>query len=401
MQIKGVQNSSQQLAISFTHNNAPSSGIGASDGGAGGGINNGGSGQASPSIGFAYRRTPRSLARIRPRGLGVAGGSAGDNDAGGDGIGNSNSNPSMPPPSSSRLLSEGALTPAGKSGILSPDAYLSGGVKRLNIPPDTEERRPRFSAQRPLIRPATPPIAGGAGAPRRSVAVENGDGGGGNGNGSGSAGVEETKGGGVATTSSSSSATPRGNTGGGGGGTSASPEGSARRQHHHRVHAGLTSPPPSGGVGTDVRAAAGGADESLVLDGSPGAGAGASQLFPEGNGDVGGVACRGPPRLDLEGYYTVPSMSELASMGDDALRAVSDFEVIKHDIGSIKWKEPVDLRGVDIGRVVSSAMTLLHRVFCGGGFRIRGTRGWIVWRFLFVFCDGGDGGQFVSTSMYR
>lgn len=337
-----MQNSSQQLAISFTHNNAPSSGIGASDGGVG----NGGGGQASPSIGFAYRRTPRSLARIRPRGLGVAGGGAGETVVGGDG---NNSNSSMPPPSSSRLLSEGALTPAGKSGILSPDAYLSGGVKRLNIPPDTEERRPRFSAQRPLIRPVTPPAAGGSGGPTRSAAIDNGAANAGRCGDNGSAGVEETKGGGEAT----SSTTPRGNNGGG---PSASPEGSARR---HRVLTGLASPPPSSGAGTDVRAAAGGADESLVLDGSPGAGAGASQLFPEGNGD--GVACRGPPRLELEEYDTRPLMSELAAMSDDALGAVSDFEVIRRGIGSISWKQPVDLRGVDIGRVVSSGS--FRRVF--------------------------------------
>lgn len=326
-QIKGVLNSSQQLAISFERHQAGSSG-GNQAGGAG-------TGQASPSLGFAYRRTPRSNAYIQPRGFG-GGGVAGSGKK--DGKGNA------PMSSSARLLSEGALTPSAKSGILSPDAYLSGGVKRLNIPTDTEERRQRFSATRPLIR-GSATAAAAATTPsdaRRSQpdvgATSNG----------GSGGVEEAKG----EAASMAAVTGTTSEANGGGASSSnghhrvefavsSPDGSARRNTQ-----GASSPPPStGGIGTDVRAAATGADESL-LDGSPAGG----RLF---QGDGGAAAASSfAPKLDLEEYDTKPPMSKLAAMGEDALRAVSGFVVSRPGYGSIAWKEPVDLRGVDIGKVV-------------------------------------------------
>ncbi|CAM9539431.1 unnamed protein product [Scytosiphon promiscuus] len=46
-------------------------------------------------------------------------------------------------------------------------------------------------------------------------------------------------------------------------------------------------------------------------------------------------------------------MRKLEAMGKDALRAVSGFVVSRPGFGSIAWKEPVDLRGVDIGKVVA------------------------------------------------
>lgn len=332
--------SSQDLAISFERHQASSSG---GNQGAGGG----GAGQASPSLGFAYRRTPRSNAYIQPRGFG-GGGAAGSAKKDGKG-GNA------PMSSSARLLSEGALTPSAKSGILSPDAYLSGGVKRLNIPTDTEERRQRFSASRPLIRGSAPaaatPAEGRSSQPDVGGAMNGGS------------GVEETKG----EAASSASRTSEANGGGGGGlpvangsnGSSSSrvefaassPDGSARRNTH-----GASSPPPStGGIGTDVRAAAtGAADESLVDD-SP---AGGRLFQQEGTASASSIA----PRLDLEGYDTKPAMSELTAMGESALSAVSGFVVSRPGYGSIAWKEPVDLRGVDIGKVVrgrtGSAMLL-------------------------------------------
>lgn len=348
-QIKGVENSSQQLAISFERNNAHSSGIGAPDQG-------GGVGHASPSLGFAYRRTPRSNAFIQPRGLGGGGVAA----AGTNGGGHGNNGNMAPPPSSSRLLSEGTLTPSGKSGVLSPDVYLSGGVKRLNIPPDTEERRQRFSAARPLIKvPETPPVAGiSGGGSRRPVAedddlgtgVGRGGGGGARGSTSNGNGVE-VKGEGTAA-AAAVFPTPENNNNGGPSaahgnkaGILSSPDGSARRDAHG---GGLVSPPPSTGVGTDVRAAAGGGDESL-LDASPAESAG--RLFAEGHGDK--VSSKAVPKLDAEGYETVPLMSELVAMEEDALRSVSGFVVRRPGFGSIAWKEAVDLRGVDIGQVVS------------------------------------------------
>lgn len=344
MQIKGVLNSGQQLAISFERHQADSSGGGGNQAG----------GQASPSLGFAYRRTPRSNAYIQPRGFG-GGGVAGSGKK--DGKGNA------PMSSSARLLSEGALTPSAKSGILSPDAYLSGGVKRLNIPTDTEERRQRFSSSRPLIRgSATAAAAAGSAATssleaRRSqpdigAATSNGS------------GVEEAKGeaaSAAAAAAAAGTAAVTGTSEANGGASSSnghrvefaasSPDGSARRNTQ-----GASSPPPStGGIGTDVRAAATGADESL-LDGSPAGG----RLF---QGDGTAPASSFAPKLDLEEYVTKPPMSELAAMGEDALRAVSGFVVSRQGYGSIAWKEPVDLRGVDIGKVVRRC---LHLVIKGG-----------------------------------
>lgn len=328
-------NSSQQLAISFERHQASSSGSNQA----------GGAGQSSPSLGFAYRRTPRSNAYIQPRGFGGGGGGvAGSGKK--DGKGNA------PMSSSARLLSEGALTPSAKSGILSPDAYLSGGVKRLNIPTDTEERRQRFSSSRPLIRgsaAATPSDA------RRSQAdigatASNGS------------GVEEAKGEAASTAAAAAAATAAvtgTSSEANGGGVSSSnghrvefaassPDGSARRNTQ-----GASPPPSTGGIGTDVRAAATGADESL-LDGAPAGG----RLFQ----GEGGAASSLAPKLYLEEYDTKPAMSELAAMGEDALRAVSGFVVSRQGYGSIAWKEPVDLRGVDIGKVVRARGRLLRLV---------------------------------------
>lgn len=327
-QIKGVLNSSQQLAISFERHQEGASGGNQAGAGAG-------AGQASPSLGFAYRRTPRSNAYIQPRGFG-GGGVAGSGKKDGKG--------SAPMSSSARLLSEGALTPSAKSGILSPDAYLSGGVKRLNIPTDTEERRQRFSSSRPLIR-GSAAAAAAAATPSNARRSQPDVGATSNGNGSG--GVDESKGEPASTaatavtgtTSEANRTTVPSSNGHRVEFAASSPDGSARRNTQ-----GASPPPSTGGIGTDVRAAATGADESL-LDGSPAGG----RLF---QGDGAAASSSVAPKLDLEGYDTKPAMSELTAMGEDALRAVSGFVVSRPGYGSIAWKEPVDLRGVDIGKVV-------------------------------------------------
>lgn len=343
-QIKGVLNSSQQLAISFERQQASSSG---GDQGGGGSGSGSGAGQASPSLGFAYRRTPRSNAYIQPRGFGGGGGVAGSAKKGGKGSG-------APVPSSSRLLSEGALTPSAKSGILSPDAYLSGGVKRLNIPTDTEERRQRFSSSRPMIRgaaaAATPNPTDGRRSQPDAGGISNGS------------GVEEVKGEAAPTGSAVAAAAVTGTSETNGGlpisngnnrveFAAASPDGSARRN----TSGGASPPPSTGGIGTDVRAAATGADESL-LDASPAAAGGSNggRLFQgeSGGSGGGGGASSFTPRLNLEEYDTEPPMAELTAMTEKSLRAVSGFVVSRQGYGSIAWKEPVDLRGVDIGSAV-------------------------------------------------
>lgn len=354
-------------------------------------------------MGIAFRRTPRSSARIRPRGLssGSAGGNSGGDSGGGDG--------SVPPPTSSRLLSQNALTPvAGSSGVLSPDAYLSGGSKRLTINASTDDRREPFSESKPLIQSgSTPQSAGGAGRGAESVVGGRSADAGGGASGSGSksrlvgmngAGADETKdrGGSVpatpglsdglesstrlfdATASSLASA-------GVGIGSVVSPLGSARRPSGT---GGIVSPPPSTGVGTDVRAAAGGGDESIIEaspepggkagggggGGGAGGAAGGGRLFAEVLG-----ASASAPKLGLEGYETKPPMSELAVMSDDELRAVSGFEVIRRGVGSIAWLRPVDLRNMDIGKLVSVVRVMgwvgLFRFFFFGGVSFRAELG--------------------------
>lgn len=369
-----MENSSQLLAISFERGTGVNpSGIGAPEqGGGGGGFTMGASvGNPAPSIGFAYRRTPRSSARIRPRGL------AGGGDIPGIG-GDGGNNHTIPPPSSSRLLSEGSLTASGarkSGGILSPDVYLSGGVKRLNIPNNIDERRPRFSESRPLIKPS--PDDGGTsnGNARHGASTENG----GSGAGGSGGGAEEMKRS-EASTAVTETSTPsdtasyrNGNNGrfhgqnvgvrGGGKSDSlSSPAGSARRGHGGAsgVHGEIASPPPSGGAGTDVRAAAGGGggDESLLDDGSPAGGGGVNGgggLF-DGDGDADTSAFA--PTLDVEGYETTPPMSELVTMTESSLKCVNGFSVSRPGFGSIKWKEPVDLRRLDIGNVVSAWLVI-------------------------------------------
>lgn len=223
-------------------------------------------------------------------------------------------------------------------------------MKRLNIPPDTEERRQRFSAARPLIKPSPALLRGSNGGvgTRRSLAsdvvsddhfesVRSGD------------GVKETKSGdpvGTPRTSTSSYNPPASSTNGNrAGGIMSPPEGSSARFHTNG--GGLASPPPSSsGVGTDVRAAAGGADGSL-LDASPAGSSG--RLFTEGHGDDPSVA----PKLGVKGYETRPPMSALEAMSKNELQSVSGFVVSRPGFGSIAWKEPVDLRGLDIGKLVS------------------------------------------------
>lgn len=150
-----------------------------------------------------------------------------------------------------------------------------------------------------------------------------------------------------------------------------SPDGNTRRSgggggRSSSALADIVSPPPSGSVGTDVRAAAGGGggDESLLDeggspsaggDGGGGGGGGGGGLFDvEGDTDVGVGGTSFPPTLDMEGYETTPPMSELVAMDENSLRSVTGFKVSRPGYGSIEWKEPVDLRRVDIGLVVSS-----------------------------------------------
>lgn len=58
------------------------------------------------------------------------------------------------------------------------------------------------------------------------------------------------------------------------------------------------------------------------------------------------------PFQTRDGFYTVPSLSELATMTMKELQAVEGFTVGRDGYGEIKWVEPVDVRGLDLDNVV-------------------------------------------------
>ncbi|KAK2078505.1 hypothetical protein QBZ16_003345 [Prototheca wickerhamii] len=71
-------------------------------------------------------------------------------------------------------------------------------------------------------------------------------------------------------------------------------------------------------------------------------------------GPPGGAAL--PPTLTRAEYYTTPSASELASLAREdpgALAALPEFVVGRRGLGSVRWLEPVDVRGLDLDAIVS------------------------------------------------
>ena len=63
------------------------------------------------------------------------------------------------------------------------------------------------------------------------------------------------------------------------------------------------------------------------------------------------------PKLTAEGYSMSPSIEQLERMfernGDEALAAVDNFSVSSEAYGRVKWLEPVDIRGLDLDKIVS------------------------------------------------
>ena len=62
------------------------------------------------------------------------------------------------------------------------------------------------------------------------------------------------------------------------------------------------------------------------------------------------------PKLTREGYTTQPSLQQLAALAAQdpgLLAAVSNFVVALADVGSVRWLQPVDLRGLDLDAIIT------------------------------------------------
>ena len=63
------------------------------------------------------------------------------------------------------------------------------------------------------------------------------------------------------------------------------------------------------------------------------------------------------PKLNGAGYSMSPSIEQMERMfernGDDALAALDNFTVSNETFGRVKWLEPVDVRGLDLDKIVS------------------------------------------------
>jgi hypothetical protein len=66
--------------------------------------------------------------------------------------------------------------------------------------------------------------------------------------------------------------------------------------------------------------------------------------------------CSTSPRLPVltkAEYFCSPSLSDLAKLGDDELaKGIMEFKVWRAGYGSIQWQGRVDVRGLDLDRIV-------------------------------------------------
>lgn len=61
------------------------------------------------------------------------------------------------------------------------------------------------------------------------------------------------------------------------------------------------------------------------------------------------------PSIKEEDYSIEPSLAQLAAMAREdpqSLEAVSGFKVSRQGVGSVRWLEPSDVRGLDVNGVV-------------------------------------------------
>ena len=61
------------------------------------------------------------------------------------------------------------------------------------------------------------------------------------------------------------------------------------------------------------------------------------------------------PKLTAEGYSMSPSIEQLEEClnATETARAVDNFSVSSEAYGRVKWLEPVDIRGLDLDKIVS------------------------------------------------
>jgi nuclear pore complex protein Nup98-Nup96 len=62
------------------------------------------------------------------------------------------------------------------------------------------------------------------------------------------------------------------------------------------------------------------------------------------------------PKLTAEGYSMSPTLEQMERMlernGQDALAAIDNFSVSNETFGRVKWLEPVDVRGLNLNKIV-------------------------------------------------
>ena len=61
------------------------------------------------------------------------------------------------------------------------------------------------------------------------------------------------------------------------------------------------------------------------------------------------------PKLSEDDYSMEPSLTQLAAMAREepqSLAAVSGFKVSRQGVGSVRWLEPTDVRGMDVNGTV-------------------------------------------------
>jgi len=62
------------------------------------------------------------------------------------------------------------------------------------------------------------------------------------------------------------------------------------------------------------------------------------------------------PKLTAEGYSMSPTLEQMERMlergGQDALAAIDNFSISNETFGRVKWLEPVDVRGLDLNKIV-------------------------------------------------
>jgi nuclear pore complex protein Nup98-Nup96 len=71
------------------------------------------------------------------------------------------------------------------------------------------------------------------------------------------------------------------------------------------------------------------------------------------SGETSGKTLSSVPKLTKEGYITSPSIEELNTLSEADLAAVSNFGISREGFGRISWDGAVDVRGIDLDKVVA------------------------------------------------